>query len=160
MRKAWVPLITVVLCLTSLRDSAWAQMRDGWEFQWQQMRMDVKGFDEHVGDVIHRRIVQTFNPPTIVDTFTRDPITLNMGGKNAFRADIRYRKQGWGGGVSGWFLSTSIGNKMSGVLAGLWDGYENKANFFLVNLVLALITSAIILMMIKWLNSIMKEHGV
>ena len=107
MRKAWVPLITVVLCLTSLRDSAWAQMRDGWEFQWQQMRMDVKGFDEHVGDVIHRRIVQTFNPPTIVDTFTRDPITLNMDGKNAFRADIRYRRQGWGGGVSGWFLSTS-----------------------------------------------------
>lgn len=62
--------------------------------------------------------------------------------------------------MGGWFLSTSIGNKMSGVLAGMWDGYEHKANFFLVNFVLALITSVIILMMIKWLNRIMKEHGV
>lgn len=62
--------------------------------------------------------------------------------------------------MGGWFLSTSIGNKMSGVLASMWDGYENKANFFLVNFVLALITSVIILLMIRWLNKIMKEHGV
>ncbi|MES2592210.1 MAG: peptide MFS transporter [Bacteroidota bacterium] len=62
--------------------------------------------------------------------------------------------------MGGWFLSTSIGNKLSGVLASLWDGYENKANFFLVNLVLALITSVIILLMIRWLNKIMKEYGV
>lgn len=61
--------------------------------------------------------------------------------------------------MGGWFLSTSIGNKMSGVLASLWDGYEHKANFFLVNCVLALITSVIIFMMIKWLNKIVKEHG-
>lgn len=62
--------------------------------------------------------------------------------------------------MGGWFLSTSIGNKLSGVLASMWDGYEHKANFFLVNFVLALITSVIILMMIKWLNGIMKEHKV
>ena len=62
--------------------------------------------------------------------------------------------------MGGWFLSTSIGNKLSGVLASLWDGYEHKANFFLVNFVLALVTSLIILLMIKWLNKILKEHGV
>jgi POT family proton-dependent oligopeptide transporter len=62
--------------------------------------------------------------------------------------------------MGGWFLSTSIGNKLSGVLASLWDGYENKANFFLVNFMLALITSIVILLMIRWLNKIMKEHGV
>jgi POT family proton-dependent oligopeptide transporter len=61
--------------------------------------------------------------------------------------------------MGGWFLSTSIGNKMSGVLASMWDGYENKANFFLVNCVLALVTAVIILLMIRWLNRIMKEHG-
>lgn len=61
--------------------------------------------------------------------------------------------------MGGWFLSTSIGNKMSGVLAALWDGYENKANFFLVNCLLVTITTVIILMMIKWLNAIVKEHG-
>lgn len=61
--------------------------------------------------------------------------------------------------MGGWFVATSIGNKMSGVLASMWDSYEHKANFFLVNLVLALITSAIILLMIKWMNKIVKEHG-
>ena len=62
--------------------------------------------------------------------------------------------------MGGWFLSTSIGNKLSGVLASMWDGYEHKANFFLVNCVLALATSVIIFLMIKWLTKIMKEHGV
>lgn len=61
--------------------------------------------------------------------------------------------------MGGWFLSTSIGNKLSGVLASLWDGYEHKANFFLVNFILALITSIIILLMVRWLNKILKEHG-
>ena len=62
--------------------------------------------------------------------------------------------------MGGWFLSTSMGNKLSGALASLWDGYDHKANFFLVNFALALITSVVILLMIKWLNRIMKEHGV
>jgi POT family proton-dependent oligopeptide transporter len=61
--------------------------------------------------------------------------------------------------MGGWFLSTSIGNKLSGVLASLWDGYEHKANFFLVNFILALIMSIIILLMVRWLNKILKEHG-
>ena len=61
--------------------------------------------------------------------------------------------------MGGWFLSTSIGNKMSGVLASMWDTYDHKANFFLVNFVLALLTAVIILLMLKWLNKIVKEHG-
>ena len=61
--------------------------------------------------------------------------------------------------MGGWFLSTSIGNKLSGVLAALWDGYDHKANFFLVNFILVSITTLIILMMVKWLNKILKEHG-
>ncbi|MEW6467559.1 MAG: peptide MFS transporter [Bacteroidota bacterium] len=61
--------------------------------------------------------------------------------------------------MGGWFLSTSIGNKMSGVLASLWDGYEHKANFFLVNFILVLATTLVILLMLKWLNRIVKEHG-
>ncbi len=61
--------------------------------------------------------------------------------------------------MGGWFLSTSIGNKMSGVFASMWDGYEHKANFFLVNFGLVMATTLIILAMIKWLNKIVKEHG-
>jgi POT family proton-dependent oligopeptide transporter len=60
--------------------------------------------------------------------------------------------------MGGWFLAISIGNKMSGVLA-LWDGYENKANFFLVNFVIVLTTTIIILFILKWLNKIVKEYG-
>jgi len=61
--------------------------------------------------------------------------------------------------MGGWFLSTSIGNKMSGVLASMWDGYEHKADFFWVNFGLALATALIILLMLKWLNKIVKENG-
>lgn len=61
--------------------------------------------------------------------------------------------------MGGWFLSTSIGNKMSGVLASLWDGYEHKANFFLVNFTVALAAALAILLMLKWLRSIAREHG-
>jgi POT family proton-dependent oligopeptide transporter len=61
--------------------------------------------------------------------------------------------------MGGWFLATSIGNKLSGVLSSLWDGYENKANFFYVNFILLTAASLLMFMMIKWLNKIFKEHA-
>ncbi len=61
--------------------------------------------------------------------------------------------------MGGWFLSTSIGNKLSGVLATMWDGYENKANFFWVNFVLLMIATIIMFAMLRWLNRIMREKG-
>jgi proton-dependent oligopeptide transporter, POT family len=62
--------------------------------------------------------------------------------------------------MGGWFLATSIGNKLSGILATMWDGYENKANFYWVNFVLLMFATCIIFAMLKWLNRIMKEKGV
>ncbi len=62
--------------------------------------------------------------------------------------------------MGGWFLATSIGNKLSGILATMWDGYENKANFFWVNFALLMFATFIIFAMLKWLNRIMKEKGV
>jgi POT family proton-dependent oligopeptide transporter len=61
--------------------------------------------------------------------------------------------------MGGWFLSTSIGNKLSGVMASMWDTYQVKSWFFVVNLIVALAASIAILFMLKWLNRIMKEHG-
>jgi POT family proton-dependent oligopeptide transporter len=61
--------------------------------------------------------------------------------------------------MGGFFLSTSIGNKMSGVLAGMWYGYENKANFFLVNCVLLLIAAGLAFAILKWLNAVMSEKN-
>ncbi len=61
--------------------------------------------------------------------------------------------------MGGWMLSTSIGNKLSGVLASLWDGYDNKSYFFAVNFVVVLIAAIGILLMLKWLTKIIKEHN-
>lgn len=61
--------------------------------------------------------------------------------------------------MGGWFLATSIGNKLSGVLATLWDTYEHKANFFWINFCLLMFATAICFIMLKWLNKIMKEKG-
>jgi POT family proton-dependent oligopeptide transporter len=62
--------------------------------------------------------------------------------------------------MGGWFLSTSIGNKLSGVLATMWDDYDNKTNYFLLNFVLLLFAAIMCFAMLKWLNRIMKEKGV
>lgn len=61
--------------------------------------------------------------------------------------------------MGGWFLATSIGNKLSGVLSSLWDTYEDKANFFYVNFLLLLGAGAIMLLMLRWLNRIFKQYS-
>lgn len=61
--------------------------------------------------------------------------------------------------MGGWFVSTSIGNKLSGVLASLWDTYEDKSNYFWVNFTLLLSAAIMCFAMLKWLNRVMKEKG-
>jgi POT family proton-dependent oligopeptide transporter len=61
--------------------------------------------------------------------------------------------------MGGWFLATSIGNKLSGVLASLWDTYDDKANFFWVNCVACIFASLIIFAMLKWLRGIINKHA-
>ncbi len=62
--------------------------------------------------------------------------------------------------MGGWFLSTSIGNKLSGVLSTMWDNYDHKAGFFWLNFGLLLVAAIMCFAMLKWLNRIMKEKGV
>ncbi|WP_113652977.1 peptide MFS transporter [Pedobacter namyangjuensis] len=62
--------------------------------------------------------------------------------------------------MGGWFLATSIGNKLSGVLSTLWDTYDDKANFFWVNFSLLMGSAIIGFVLLKWLNGIMKEYGI
>lgn len=62
--------------------------------------------------------------------------------------------------MGGFFLSTSIGNKLSGVLASMWYNYEDKANFFWVNFGLLLLATLLGLSILKQLNKVMKEKGV
>jgi POT family proton-dependent oligopeptide transporter len=60
--------------------------------------------------------------------------------------------------MGGWFLATSIGNKLSGVIAGLWDSIADKEYFFLINFAGAMVGAIAILMMVRWLRGVVLEH--
>jgi proton-dependent oligopeptide transporter, POT family len=62
--------------------------------------------------------------------------------------------------MGGWFLSTSIGNKLSGVLASMWDTYDDKANFFWINFGLLMFATVLMFALVKNLNKVMKDHGI
>jgi POT family proton-dependent oligopeptide transporter len=59
--------------------------------------------------------------------------------------------------MGGWFLATSIGNKLSGVLSSLWDGYDDKAYFFYVNAILLGLAALLMFGILRWLNRIFEE---
>lgn len=61
--------------------------------------------------------------------------------------------------MGGWQLATALGNKLSGVLATMWDKYDNKANFFWVNFVLLMLAALALFSMLKWLNRVFREKG-
>ncbi|MFB6316961.1 peptide MFS transporter [Saccharicrinis sp. FJH54] len=60
--------------------------------------------------------------------------------------------------MGGWFLSTAIGNKLSGVLSGMWDLFEKKSNFFLTNAILTFGAFLVIFFIMKWLKRVYTEH--
>jgi proton-dependent oligopeptide transporter, POT family len=62
--------------------------------------------------------------------------------------------------MGGWFVSTSIGNKLSGILASKWDEYDDKANYFWLNFILLFTAAVFLFVMLRWLNKVMKEKGV
>lgn len=62
--------------------------------------------------------------------------------------------------MGGFFLSTAIGNKLSAVMASTWFKFEDKSNFFYMNFGLLLCSTLLGLIILKWLNRIMKEKGV
>lgn len=57
----------------------------------------------------------------------------------------------------GWSLATSIGNKLSGVLAKNWDKFDNKANYFWVNFLLLMFAFMIMMILLKRLNRVFNE---
>ena len=62
--------------------------------------------------------------------------------------------------MGGWFLSTSIGNKLSGVLASMWDTYEDKTDFFWINFSLLMFATVLMFVLLKQLNKVMQEKGI
>jgi POT family proton-dependent oligopeptide transporter len=61
--------------------------------------------------------------------------------------------------MGGWFLSTSIGNKLSGVLASMWDTYDDKSNFFWLNFGLLMAATLLMFILLKRLNAVIGEKG-
>ncbi len=60
--------------------------------------------------------------------------------------------------MGGWFVSTALGNKMSGVLAATWDNYHNKWYYFGLNALLAFTAAIVLLFVVKWLNNIITKR--
>lgn len=59
--------------------------------------------------------------------------------------------------MGGWQLATSIGNKLSGVLAKNWDKFDNKANYFWLNFALLMFAFLIMMLLLKRLNKVFHE---
>jgi proton-dependent oligopeptide transporter, POT family len=62
--------------------------------------------------------------------------------------------------MGGFFLSTSVGNKLSGMLSGMWESYSDKANFFYMNFLLVLPAAILMFILLPWLNKVMREKGI
>ncbi len=62
--------------------------------------------------------------------------------------------------MGGFFLAISVGNKLSGMLSSLWEKIPEKQNFFYLNFGLVMAAAIILILMLKWLNSVMRENNV
>src|SRR6185436_2406809 len=59
--------------------------------------------------------------------------------------------------MGGWFLSTSIGGKLAGVMTSFWDDFTDKKMFFMILVVAAFIGGILIYSRIKTLNKVVKD---
>jgi POT family proton-dependent oligopeptide transporter len=59
--------------------------------------------------------------------------------------------------MGGWFLSTSLGGKVAGVMASSWDKFPDKKIFFGIITVAAILGGLLIFANIKKLNQIVKD---
>jgi POT family proton-dependent oligopeptide transporter len=59
--------------------------------------------------------------------------------------------------MGGWFITTSLGGKISGILAGFWDQFDNKAYFFAISAIAAVVAFILILPLTKRLAKVVDE---
>ncbi len=59
--------------------------------------------------------------------------------------------------MGGWFLSTSIGGKVAGVMTGFWDDFTDKKIFFLILVAAAFIGGILIYSRLKSMNQIVRD---
>ena len=59
--------------------------------------------------------------------------------------------------MGGWFLTTSLGGKVSAILAGFWDRFDDKAWFFGISAVAAIIAGFALLPLTRRLSVVVDE---
>ena len=59
--------------------------------------------------------------------------------------------------MGGWFLSTAIGNNLTGVIGGLWDRIPLEWIFW-INFMSAVAAAGVIAAMVPWIRRVMEEH--
>ncbi len=59
--------------------------------------------------------------------------------------------------MGGWFITTSLGGKISGILAGFWDQFDNKAIFFGISVIAAIVAGILIFPLTKRLAKVVDE---
>ncbi|MBX2921724.1 MAG: peptide MFS transporter [Chitinophagaceae bacterium] len=59
--------------------------------------------------------------------------------------------------MGGWFLSTSLGGKVAGVMASFWDSFPDKKVFFGIIALAAVLGGLLIFSRLKSLNQVVKE---
>jgi POT family proton-dependent oligopeptide transporter len=59
--------------------------------------------------------------------------------------------------MGGWFLTTSLGGKISGILAGFWDRFDDKAVFFGISAAAAIVAGLALFPLTKKLNEVVVE---
>src|SRR5689334_23250494 len=59
--------------------------------------------------------------------------------------------------MGGWFITTSLGGKISGILAGFWDKFDDKAVFFAISAVAAIVACFLVLPLTNRLNKVVEE---
>jgi len=59
--------------------------------------------------------------------------------------------------MGGWLLTTSLGGKISGILAGFWDRFDDKAVFFGISAIAAIVAGLALFPLTKKLNKVVVE---
>ncbi len=62
--------------------------------------------------------------------------------------------------MGGWLLTTSLGGKISGILAGFWDQFDNKALFFGISAAAAIIAGLLLFPLTKKLNEVVEKANI
>ncbi|MBV9963178.1 MAG: peptide MFS transporter [Parafilimonas sp.] len=94
-------------------------------------------------------LVSSYGVFTISELFV-SPVGLSLTSKVAPRRLTALM-------MGGWFITTSLGGKISGILAGFWDKFDNKAVFFAISAVAAIVACFLLLPLTKKLNVVVEE---